>query len=480
MLTGTACDDHLSTSAYIAAILRFEVALARVQASAGFIPADGAAAIEAAAQDFEADAKAVATKGRAAGTPIVELLDQFGARLEQRMPGARAFLHSGATSQDALDTATALCLKPCVNQALMALQQAQVAAFDLARQHASSPMLARTLMQAAGIITFGFKAAHWGAALARCERRLRDAADEGLCVQLAGPVGSGLAFGGRWLELRSALGRELDLKPPAVGTSHAARDGSVNLLVQLGLATGSATKIAGDIALMSQSEVGEAHEPSAEGGVSSAMPHKQNPVFCMRIRGCGHVVQGLTASLLSTMAVEHERGLGTWQAELALAPALVTYAVGALESLSSLLQGLGFDADRAQQNIEAMHGLVFADQVVSELATVIPKTVAWKVVEDACRQVRESGGHLREAVARASAPHDAQLRSAQRSLETILAAAFDLQEAIEAAAHETRHVLDEMSGAPAGPRGTSERGVSRSSGGGARRVLRKAGRRRPT
>jgi 3-carboxy-cis,cis-muconate cycloisomerase len=365
-----------------------------------------------------------------------------------------------------------------VNQALTALQQAQVAAFDLARQHAAAPMLARTLMQAAGIITFGFKAAHWGAALARCERRLRDAADEGLCVQLAGPVGSGLAFGARWLELRSALARELDLKAPAVGTWHAARDGSVNLLVQLGLATGIAAKIAGDIALMSQSEVGEAHEPSAEGGVSSAMPHKHNPVFCMRIRGCGHVVQGLAASLLSTMAVEHERGLGTWQAELALAPSLVTYAVGALESLASLLQGLGFDADRAQQNIEAMRGLVFADRAVSELATVLPKAAAWKVVEDACREVRESGGHLREGLEHAFASHHAQLGSAERSLETILDASFDPQEAIDAAAHATWRVLDDMSGGTAATRGTSDRGVPRSSGGGAPRVLRKAGRRR--
>jgi 3-carboxy-cis,cis-muconate cycloisomerase len=480
MLTGTACDDHLSASGYIAAILRFEVALARVQASAGFIPADGASAIEAAAQDFEADAKAVATKGRAAGTPIVELLDQFGARLEQRMPGARAFLHVGATSQDALDTATALCLKPCVDQALAALRHAQAAAFDLARQHASSPMLARTLMQAAGIITFGFKTAHWGAGLARCERRIRDAADGGLCVQLAGAVGSGLAFGGRWLELRSALARELDLKPPVVGTSQAARDGSVNLLVQLGLATGTAAKIAGDIALMSQSEVGEAHEPSADRGVSSALPHKQNPVLCMRIRGCGHVVQGLTASLLSTMVVEHERGLGTWQAELALAPSLVSYAVGALDSLASLLQGLRFDADRAQQNIDAMRGLVFADRAAAGLATVLPKTVAWTVVEDACKEVRDSGGHLRAALEHASAPHRAQLRSARRSLNTILDAAFDPRDAIEAAAHATWQVLDEMSGPHAAPRGTGERGAARSTGGGARRVLKKAGRRRPS
>lgn len=444
ILTGTSCDDHLSAPAYVAAILRFEAALARVQAAMELIPADAAAAIEAATRDFKPDVEAVAAKGRLTGTPIVELLDQFGARLEQQSPDARGFLHFGATSQDALDTATVLCVKPCVNLALTALQQARLAAFGLARQHASSPMLARTLMQAAGISTFGFKAAHWGAGLARGERRLRDAADEGLSVQLGGPIGSGLAFGARWPELQSALANELGLQVAAAGTWHATRDVWVNLFMQLGVATGIAVKIAGDVALMSQSEVGEVHEPSAEAGVSSAMPHKRNPVLCMRIRGCGHVVQGLTAGLLSTMAVEHERGLGTWQAELALTPSLVTYAVGALESLASLLQGLTFDARRAQHNIDAMRGLVFADRALSELVTVLPKAVASKVVEDACRQVHESGGHLREALRHASRPHQAQLRSSARSLETILDAAFDPRAAIEAAGRGTQRILDEQ------------------------------------
>jgi len=357
ILTGSACDQYLSRSSFVAAIVRFEAALARAQAAVGLVPADAAQAIGAAAREFSPDLDRIAAKGHEAGTPVVEILVQLGEAVEERRAGARRFLHVGATSQDALDTAMVLCVKPCVQLALEWLAASREAAFDLARKHAGTPVLARTLLQAAGITTFGATTANWGLALRRCEKRLREAAEEGLHVQLGGPVGTGAAFGDRWPELRTAVARELGLGAGPAGTWQSARDAWTNLLMQLGLATGFAAKIAGDLALMAQTEVGEVRDPSSASGLSSAMPHKRNPVLCLRIRSCGKVVEGLTAVLLSTIVVEQERGLGTWQAELAIAPPLVSYAVSALGSLASLLRGLHFDAERANGNIDAARGL---------------------------------------------------------------------------------------------------------------------------
>ena len=353
ILTGTASDQYLSRSSFVAAIVRFEVALARAQVATGLVPADAADAIEAAARGLNPDLDRIALKGHQAGTPVVEILVQLGEAVEERREGAARFVHVGATSQDALDTAMVLCVKPCVELALASLAASRAAAFDLARKHAGTPVLARTLMRAAGVTTFGAKAANWGLALGRCEKRLRDAAAEGLHVQLGGPIGTGAAFGDRWPDLQTALARELGLGAGPPGTWQSARDAWTNLLMQLGLATGFAAKIAGDLALMSQTEVDEVRDPSSDEGVSSAMPFKRNPVWCLRILSCGHVVDGLAAGLLSTIAVEQERGLGTWQAELAMTPPLVSYTVSALGTLAPLLRGLHFDAERAQRNIEA-------------------------------------------------------------------------------------------------------------------------------
>jgi 3-carboxy-cis,cis-muconate cycloisomerase len=357
ILTGTACDQYLSRSSLVAAIVRFEVALARAQAAIGRVPVDAADAIGAAGREFSPDLDRIALKGHESGTPVVEVIAQLGKAVEAQSVGAAQYLHVGATSQDALDTAMVLCVKPCVELALESLAAARAAAFDLARTHTATPVLARTLMQAAGVTTFGARTADWGLALGRCEKRLREAADEGLHVQLGGPLGTGAGFADCWPELRAAIARDLGLGAGPPGTWQSARDAWTNLLMQLGLATGFAAKIAGDLALMTQTEVGEVRDPGSESGFSSSMPHKRNPVLCLRIRSCSHVVEGLTASLLSTIAVEQERGLGTWQAELAITPLLVSYAASALGTLFVLLRGLSFDADRAKQNIEAARTL---------------------------------------------------------------------------------------------------------------------------
>jgi 3-carboxy-cis,cis-muconate cycloisomerase len=349
ILRGTACEAHLSTAAYVSAIVRFELALARAQASIGLIPSATMQAIESAVADYRPDLESIVAQGHRAGTPVVEILRQLRSCVERRAAGAGEYVHTGATSQDALDTATALCLQPCVKLARSALERARTAAFRVARTHAEAPVLARTLLQAAGITTFGFKSAQWGLSLRGCESRLTGAAESGFPLQLAGAIGTGLGLGDRWTEIQTLMARELGL---SAARWQVPRDATSNLLLQLALTTGVAVKIAGDLALMNQTEIAEIDEPSATGGVSSAMPHKRNPVMCMRIRGCGHVVQGLSAAVLATMDSEHERGLGSWQAELAIGPWLVSYAVAAIETLADLLEGVKFDAGRALRNIE--------------------------------------------------------------------------------------------------------------------------------
>jgi 3-carboxy-cis,cis-muconate cycloisomerase len=349
ILRGTACDAHLSPAAYVAAVVRFELALARAQAAIGLIPSAALHAIETAAAGFRPDLESIVAEGYRAGTPVVEILRQLRSCIDRRSAGAGRYVHVGATSQDALDTATALCLQPCVKLARSALERARAAAFRLARTHAESPVLARTLLQAAGITTFGFKSAQWGVSLRGCESRLTAATESGLPLRLAGPIGTGLGLGDRSVEIQARVAGELGL---SAARWQVPRDATSNLLVQLALTTGVAVKIAGDLALMNQTEVAEIEEPSAAAGVSSAMPHKHNPVMCMRVRACGHVVRGLSAAVPATLDAEHERGLGSWQAELAIAPSLVSYAVGATDTLADLLEGVKFDASRAARNIE--------------------------------------------------------------------------------------------------------------------------------
>ena len=72
-------------------------------------------------------------------------------------------------------------------------------------------------------------------------------------------------------------------------------------MAELAIVTATVGKIARDVALLSQAEVGEMLEsPPAKGvGGSSAMPHKRNPVACLQALAAAARAPGLMATLLS-------------------------------------------------------------------------------------------------------------------------------------------------------------------------------------
>src|SRR5437879_11430753 len=152
-------------------MLDFERALAVAQGDVGVIPPDAARVIAKACADLSLQPETLASEGKRSGSlaiPLVRALTEHVARVDAR---AAAFVHYGSTSQDVLDTALVLCLKPCLADADRILATAAGRLADHARRHAGAVMLGRTLMQPATPITAGLKIARWAAALHRCRPR---------------------------------------------------------------------------------------------------------------------------------------------------------------------------------------------------------------------------------------------------------------------------------------------------------------------
>jgi 3-carboxy-cis,cis-muconate cycloisomerase len=234
------------------------------------------------------------------------------------------------------------------------LSRAIDALFDHAAKHATTPMLARTLMQPASVTSFGFKCAGWVAPLVRSRQRLRVAKANALNVQLGGAVGTLAQMGEKGAEVMQRVADELGLGN-AHATWHTQRDEWVALGCELGLMVGSLGKIALDISLLGQYEVAEVTEPSEPGrGGSSAMPHKRNPVASMVALAAAQRTPQRVAALLGAMPQEHERALGAWQAELAEWPQLLMSAHGSVRALASALPGLQVDAVRMRANIDRL------------------------------------------------------------------------------------------------------------------------------
>jgi 3-carboxy-cis,cis-muconate cycloisomerase len=375
-------------------MLNFEAALARAEARTGVIPEVDARKIaeKCRAQHFDLPAirKEAACAGNAA-IPVIKMLTEFVAKEDKN---AARFVHWGATSQDVIDTA-------CVQQLRLAfelidhdLSRLSATLAALADKYRETPVVARTWMQHALPTTFGFIVAGWLDAMLRHRQRLTEIRTRALSLQFGGAVGTLAALAGRGPEVAKALAEELQLSLP-LAPWHSHRDRMVEVATTLGLLTGTLGKIARDISLHSQTEVAEVCEPAGEGrGSSSTMPHKRNPVTCAVVLAAANRVPGLVSTMLAAMVQEEERGLGGWHAEWETLPEIVRLSGGALHHLAQMLPTLEVDPERMRQNLDATHGLIFAEAVSTVLGDRMGKMPAHMLVEAACTKTREQKRHL--------------------------------------------------------------------------------------
>jgi 3-carboxy-cis,cis-muconate cycloisomerase len=157
--------------------------------------------------------------------------------------------------------------------------------------------------------------------------------------------------------------------------------------------------MARDISLLMQNEVGEAAEPSGPGrGGSSTMPHKRNPSGCVVTLAAANRVPGQVATFLSAMVQEHERGVGTWQAEWPTVAALVQATGAATASMAEVAEGLSVDEARMRANLDATRGVIFAERAMMLLGEKLGRDVAHKLLEEATRQCVGQGRHLADVL----------------------------------------------------------------------------------
>jgi len=410
----------LSAEAFVRAMLDFERALALAEGDVGVIPQDAAHVIAKTCADLSLSAETLAAESKRSGSlavPLVKALTEHVARADAR---AAAFVHHGSTSQDVLDTALILCLAPCLADADRVLAAAVHGLVGHARRHAGAVMLGRTLMQPATPITAGVKIARWAAALHRCRLRLAESRERALCIQLGGAVGTLDALGGKRASVRNGVAMRLHLREARQW--HDQRDELLRLMFELAIVTETIGKIARDVSLLSQAEVGEMLESAPVKGMggSSAMPHKRNPVACLQALTAAARVPGLVATLLSGSLGEHERALGGWQAELVTIPELIDAAGGALDAIERIAEGLVVNAERMKANLEALGGLVFSERLARLIARETDRASAQALVDDWSGVAVRDRRNLKE-VARAARPALAGEIDTVFSLETVVA-----------------------------------------------------------
>ncbi|WP_119388497.1 3-carboxy-cis,cis-muconate cycloisomerase [Taklimakanibacter lacteus] len=326
VLGGLLGDDeitaHFAISSEIAAMLRFEVSLARAEARAGVIPAGAAERIAGAATSFAPDIGklrgAVAIDGIMVPEFIRQLREKVGEPAAQRV-------HFGATSQDVIDTGLMLRLKPALallDSRLGSLGKAMAA---LGGRDGANSLTAMTRMQPAITISAGDRITAWLSPLERSRDRLAGFRQNGLVVQFGGAAGTLDSLGAASLPVRVALAAELGLAdaPPW----HSQRDRLADLASILSLITGSLGKFGQDVALMAQAG---AEIELKGGGRSSTMAHKRNPVAAEILVTLARFNATLLGGMHNALVHEQERSGSAWALEWMLLPQMLCATGAAL------------------------------------------------------------------------------------------------------------------------------------------------------
>jgi 3-carboxy-cis,cis-muconate cycloisomerase len=398
--------------AWLQAMLDAEAGLARALERAGLAPDGAGEAVTRAAVAADFSAAEVAEVARASeltGNPVPGLARV----LARRVPGAAGpAVHMGATSQDIMDTAVMLLARRAIDVTRRDLLAASEATARLADGHRDTIMIGRTLLQQAVPVTFGLVAAGWLAGLDSAVTGLDQVRSGRLAVQFGGAAGTLASLGsGDGPRVVALLAEELGLAVPPLPW-HTERLRVIDVAVALARVSATLGKIARDVTLLAQTEVGELSEgegplPGANSkmannmprrGGSSAMPNKNNPVAAVAILGCARQVPGLLATLVASAEQEHQRAAGAWHAEWQPFSDILRLAGSAASWGADLLSGLTVDSARMAANLAASAGLPLTEQVAGLLAGALGRLRAHDLVATAAARAVSSGLPLRDVL----------------------------------------------------------------------------------
>ncbi len=376
--------------------LDFEAALARAEAGLGLIPKDAAAEIVTHCSVGKMDFAKLKEATEKIGAPVLPVTKQLTALCKDRHG---EWVHWGATTQDVTDTATVLQIKEALALVETEIDAICDALAVLAKKYRDTPMAGRSKLQQAVPVTFGYKMATLLAAFGRHKQRLAELRPRVLVGEFGGAAGTLSSLGKDGLKVQAALMQELGLGVPDI-TWHTVRDGFAEVGCFLGLVTGSCGKIALDVKLLMQTEVGEVSEPAGEGrGSSSTMPQKRNPISSVYITAQTAIVKQYVATLLEAQVEDHERGTGPWEIEWIVLPEIFMLAAGALKQTRTILEGIEVNEKRMRENLDITNGLIMSEAVMMGLGQAMGRDTAHHRVSDIGKQAAKTGQPLIDLLA---------------------------------------------------------------------------------
>lgn len=307
------------------------------------------------------------------------------------------YVHLGATSNDIVDSATALQIKDALDIIEADLEALIGTLAKMAKKHRDTITVARTHGQFAIPTTFGFKIAGYVTEMLRYRDRIGETRKR-ICVgKMSGAVGTGAALGPNFLEIQEETMRRLGLGVEEVATQIVCRDRYAELVTLMAELCTSCERYATEVRNLQRSEiqeVAEAFDVEKQVG-SSTMAQKKNPITSENVCGLARVARGFVIPALENMTLWHERDLTNSSAERFILPHILIITDDILVKMEDVFAHLVVRPDRMRENIERANGLIMAEAVMIALVDKgIGRQEAHAMVRKASLQAEAEGTNL--------------------------------------------------------------------------------------
>ena len=346
-------------------LLEVEAALARAHAKLGNIPEEAAKEISKKASTKYVKLKRVKEIEEEIDHDLMAVV----LALAEVCGEAGKYVHLGATSNDIIDTATALQFKEALAIVERDLEELKNILLQKAEEYIDLVCVGRTHGQHAVPTTYGLKFAIFAMEIKRHLERLREMKKRLLVGQMTGAVGTQASFGDKGIEIQELVMKDLGLGKVEVSNQLIQRDRYAECFALLALISATLDKMGREIRNLMRTEIAEVAEPFREDKQvgSSTMPHKRNPINSEKVCGLARVIKSNIFVALENVSLEHERDLTNSSPERCIIPESFVLLDEILKTMKKVMKGLKIFPENVEKNLMLTKGLNLAEAVMIEL-----------------------------------------------------------------------------------------------------------------
>ncbi len=346
-------------------LLEVEAALARAHAKLGNIPEEAAKEISKKASTKYVKLKRVKEIEEEIDHDLMAVV----LALAEVCGEAGKYVHLGATSNDIIDTATALQFKEALAIVERDLEELKNILLERAEEYIDLVCVGRTHGQHAVPTTYGLKFAIFAMEIKRHLERLREMKKRLLVGQMTGAVGTQASFGDKGIEIQELVMKDLGLGKVEVSNQLIQRDRYAECFALLALISATLDKMGREIRNLMRTEIAEVAEPFREDKQvgSSTMPHKRNPINSEKVCGLARVIKSNVFVALENVSLEHERDLTNSSPERCIIPESFVLLDEILKTMKKVMKGLKIFPENVEKNLMLTKGLNLAEAVMIEL-----------------------------------------------------------------------------------------------------------------